>query len=56
MKNLTKNEDKELVQSSNTKFQKEIDWNGILKIIKDEIKNKGGKFNGNDFKRGERKT
>lgn len=56
MKNLTENEDKELVQSLDIEFQKEIDWNDILKIIKDEMKNKGDDFNGNDFKRGKRKS
>ena len=56
MKNLTENEDKELVQSLDIEFQKEIDWNDILKIIKDEMKNKGESFNGNDFKRGKRKS
>lgn len=56
MKNLTENEDKELVQSLDIEFQKEIDWNDILEIIKDEMKNKGENFNGNDFKRGKRKS
>lgn len=56
MKNLTENENKELVQSLDIEFQKEIDWNDILKIIKDEMKNKGENFNGNDFKRGKRKS
>ena len=39
MRNLTENENRELVENSNTEFQKEIDWNNILKIIKDETKN-----------------
>lgn len=56
MKNLTENEDKELVQSLDIEFQKEIDWNDILEIIKNEMKNKGENLNGNDFKRGKRKS
>lgn len=50
MKNLTENEDKELVQSLDIESQ-EIEWNDILEIIKKEIENKGEVFNGDDFKR-----